>query len=162
MKATILYHSVSGNTKAVAEIIAAGMNSVEGMEAKAFSIDAVDEDFAKESKCIIAGCPIYAASVTAAMQTFLQTEFRKCAPFGKIGGAFATANYVHGGGELGIRSILDAMMVMGMLAYSSGAAYGAPVIHLGPVALGAKLDETKENFEIYGKRMAEKTMEIFG
>ena len=47
---------------------------------------------------------------------------------GKLGGAFATAEYLHGGAELGIQTILDHMLVLGMMAYSGGGAYGAHLI----------------------------------
>ncbi len=162
MKASIIYHSVSGNTKGMAELIANSMNTVTGIEAKAFSIDEVDVQYVAESKCIILGSPIYAANVTAAMLTWIQGEFSACKPANKLGGAFATANYVHGGGELGINTMLNAMMVKGMLTYSGGAAFGLPVVHLGPVGLGKQLDDTKAYFDEYGKRMAQKTIEIFG
>jgi len=48
-----------------------------------------------------------------------------------------------------------------MLTYSGGIAYGNPVIHLGPVALTGRLDESKKTFKLYGQRMATKTVEIF-
>lgn len=57
MKMTVVYFSASGNTKKMADCIVAGANSVAGVEAKAFPIDAIDETFGKESKCIILGCP---------------------------------------------------------------------------------------------------------
>lgn len=162
MKMTVLYHSKTGTTKKMAEIIAQGMMTVEGVEAKTFSIDEIDEAWAKESKCLVLGTPIYMASVTGAVKNWLETSSVKYGLTGKIGGAFATADYVHGGGDLGIRTILDHMMTLGMLTYSGGGAYGKPVIHLGPVALKEHLDESEETFQLYGKRMATKTMEIYG
>ena len=81
---------------------------------------------------------------------------------GKLGGAFATADYVHGGGELGIQSILDHMLVLGMLAYSGGGSFGKPVIHLGPVSVNGLSEDFSETFETYGKRMATKAVELFG
>lgn len=162
MKASIIYHSVTGNTKKMAEIIAASMNTVEGMEVKAFPIENVDIEFAKESKCLIVGTPIYMSSTSAALHTWLQSGFFACAPSGKLGGAFSTANDVDGGGALGIRTILDGMLVCGMLTYSAGGSFGEPIIHLGPVGLNKHLDETEERFIAYGKRMALKTMELFG
>ena len=82
---------------------------------------------------------------------------------GKLVGAYTTAQYVHGGGELGIREMLDHCMVMGALTYSGGGSCGKPVIHLGPVGIDNTLDINKfsENFVIYGTRMATKAMEIF-
>ena len=161
MNATIIYHSETGNTQKMAELIAKSMNTVEGLNTKTFSLENIDYEFVKSSKCIIIGTPIYAAGATANIYSFLQNSLSECEPTGKLGGAFATANYVHGGGELGIRAILDAMMVKGMMIYSGGAAYGKPVIHLGPVGLGNDLQYTNEFFIEYGKRMAIKTKELF-
>lgn len=161
MKMTVLYHSQTGNTKQMAEVIAKGMQTVDGVEAKTFPIEDIDEAWAKESKCVVLGTPIYMASVCGAVKTWLEGPCRKYGLAGKIGGAFATADYVHGGGELGIRLILDHMMVYGMLTYSGGGSYGKPVIHLGPVALKAHLEESQETFLLYGQRMATKTLELY-
>lgn len=161
MKMTVLYHSKTGNTKQMAEVIVEGIQTVEGVEAKAFPIEAIDEAWAKESKCIILGSPTYMASVCGAIKSWLDGPCRNYALAGKIGGAFATADYIHGGGELGIRLILDHMLVYGMLTYSGGGSYGKPVIHLGPVALKDHLEESKDTFRLYGQRMATKTLEVF-
>lgn len=162
MKATVLYYSKTGNTKKMAEMIVEGMNEVEGIEAKAFSIDDIDVDWGNDSKCVIIGTPTVMASMTAAVTTWLQAPSIAKGMIGNIGGAFATADYVHGGGDLAIRTIFDHMMVLGMMTYSGGGMQGKPVIHLGPVALAGKLEESYETFRIYGQRMARKTVEIFG
>jgi NAD(P)H dehydrogenase (quinone) len=161
MKFTVLYHSVSGNTKKMAEVIAESMRMMENAEPKTFPIEEIDETWVKESKCVIVGTPIYYASVSGAIKNFLERPCNKYELAGKIGGAFATANYVHGGGELGIRLILDHMLCHGMLTYSGGFACGNPVIHLGPVALTGHLEENMDTFKLYGQRMAAKTIEIF-
>lgn len=161
-KISVLYYSKSGNTKAMAEHITAGAGKVEGVSAKAFSIEDIDEAWVKESQCVILGSPVYMASVSAKIQTWLQNSAKAFSLAGKIGGAFATANFVHGGGDLAIRTILDHMMVFGMLTYSGGGAFGQPPIHLGPVAIGGKLDESVALFEEYGRRMATTTKAIFG
>ena len=161
MNATILYHSVSGNTQKMAELIAATMNENDRIDARAFSIDSIDEEFAKSSQCVIIGTPIYAAGATAAIHSYLQVSMKDLDVAGKLGGAFATANYVHGGGELGIRSILDAMMVRGMMVYSGGAAYGVPVIHLGPVGLAKDLASTEPFFVEYARRFASHALSLF-
>jgi len=140
MKLTVLYHSVSGNTKQMADVIAEGMKMVENAEAKTFPIEEIDEAWVKDNKCVVVGTPIYYASVSGAIKSFLERPYRKYELAGKIGGAFATANYMHGGGELGIRLIFDHLLCHGMLTYSGGVAYGNPVIHLGPVALTGRLN----------------------
>lgn len=167
MKLSVIYHSVSGNTARMAQVIAEGMKSVPGVEAMAFSIDAIDQDFAKESKCIVVGCPTYVADTSAQLHLWMEKEMGKLALAGKLGGAFATAQYIHGGGELVIRSILDHMLTMGMLTYSGGGAKGKPVIHLGPVAIAGAGDTEAlmafdDVFRLYGQRMAQKASELFG
>ena len=162
MKAMVLYYSKTGHTQKMAEIIAQGMERVHGVQAKACSIDALDEAWAVESKCIVLGSPIYFASVCAAVKAWLEGPCGKCQLAGTLGGAFATMDYLHGGGDLGIRLILDHMMVYGMMTYSGGGSCGAPVIHLGPVALSKDLDGSKETFLTYGERMAAKAVELFG
>ncbi|MDH6603112.1 NAD(P)H dehydrogenase (quinone) [Bacilli bacterium PM5-9] len=160
MKISILYHSKTGNTKEMADVIAQGILK-EDVKVKTFSIDDIDEAWVKESSCVIVGTPIYMATTSASIKVWLDTNASKLNLAGKIGGAFATAEYIHGGAEIGIQSILDHMLVFGMLVYSGGFALGDPVIHLGPVGIAGKLDESKETFELYGQRMASKTKEIF-
>jgi NAD(P)H dehydrogenase (quinone) len=95
------------------------------------------------------------------MKLFLET-LGKYGVAGKLGGAFATANYIHGGAELAMQTILDHMLVYGMLVYSGGGSQGKPVIHLGPQAVAGRLEETEETFRLYGQRMAAKAAELFG
>lgn len=163
MKMAVIYHSVTGNTKNMGEQIVKGMNSVEGVEAKSFPIEDVDVEFVKKARCVVFGSPIYAAHISGQMMNYLLAEGGKLGLAGKLAGAYTTAQYVHGGGELGIREMLDHCMVMGALVYSGGASCGKPVIHLGPVGIGSTLDinDLAENFVTYGARMAAKAMELF-
>ncbi|ULQ60986.1 flavodoxin domain-containing protein [Brucepastera parasyntrophica] len=161
MKMTAVYYSKTGNTKKMAEEIVSGMLTADGAEAKAMGIDDIDENWIKESKCIVVGSPIYMADISSEIKNWLENAFMKYGPMGKIGGAFATADYIHGGGELGLRTILDHMMVFGMLTYSGGGVLGKPVVHLGPVGWANHLEENLEAFRIYGQRMSKMTIELF-
>lgn len=164
MKMSVIYHSVTGNTKNMGERIVKGMTSVEGVEAKTFSIDDIDYDFVKESQCVVLGSPIYVAHISAQMMCFLQDHAGDLNLAGKLCGAYATAQYVHGGAELGIQEMLNHMLAKGALAYSGGGAYGKPIIHIGPVGIDNTLDieQFGENFEIYGQRMAMMAERLFG
>ena len=166
MKLSVIYHSASGNTARMAQVIAEGMRSVPGVEAQAFSVDVVDRDFAKESKCIVVGCPTYVADTSAQLHLWMEQEMGKLGLPGKLGGAFATAQYIHGGGELVIQTVLAHMLTMGMLIYSGGGAKGKPVIHLGPVAIASAGDTEAlmafdDTFRLYGQRMAQEALELF-
>lgn len=161
MKMSVVYFSKSGNTKQMAEQIVQGMTSVEGVQAKAMSIENIDEAWIKESGGVIFGTPTYYADMSGAVKVFLE----KCGQYGlagKIGGAFATADYIHGGGEMAIQNILTHLMVFGMMVYSGGGSYGKPVIHLGPVAITGNYEAFYETFKQYGSRMATKTKELLG
>ena len=103
MKMTVLYHSVTGNTKTMAQVIAEGMMTVAGVEAKAFPIENWDAAWVKESKCVVLGTPIYLADLCSAVKVWLDGPALKAGLAGKVGGAFATADYLHGGGDLGIQ-----------------------------------------------------------
>ena len=103
--------------------------------ARAFSIEKVDEDFVKEAKGIVVGSPSYMAQMTPQIHNWLFEKAGELEFPGKMGGAFATEQYTHGGGTQVIQSILTIEMVKGMLCYSGGMACGKPVIHLGPVGV---------------------------
>ena len=167
MKLAVIVDSKTGNTRQAADWIVQGMNQVEGMEAKAFTIPEVDEDFVKEARGIVIGSPSYAAQMTPDMHAWLMSAAGKLGFAGKLGGAFATEQFTHGGGEAVIQSILIMEMVNGMLCYSGGKAWGMPVIHLGPVGVNDNVEKHngmehyKDNFVVFGDRFAKKAAEIF-
>ncbi len=167
MKLAVIYDSKTGNTKQAAEWIAEGMGGVPGVEARAFSIHEVDESFAKEARGLVFGSPSYAALVTPDMHKWLLGTAGKLGLAGKLGGAYATEQYTHGGGDLVIQSILTYEMVSGMLCYSGGGSWGKPVIHLGPVGVNGNveshnaLEHYKDCFTVYGSRFAKKACELF-
>lgn len=160
MKLSVLYFSKSGVTKMMAEAVARGMRSVEGAEVGVFSIDGVNMEFLKDSKAVVLGTPTYHANPTWQVKKWLDETNRLCL-VNKLGGAFATADYVHGGGDVAVSTILTHMMTFGMLVYSGGSAFGKPYIHMGPVAVKENKEDYIETFEIYGKRIALKAAELF-
>ena len=52
------------------------------------------------------------------------------------------------------------MMVMGMMVYSGGSAYGKPVIHLGPVGMSQNIADFKDLFVTYGERMGQQLLKL--
>ena len=167
MKLAVLFDSKSGNTKQAAEWIAAGMGEVDGVEARAFQIGQEDADFVKEARGVVIGCPVYAALMTPDMRAWLMGAGGKYAMAGKLGGAFATEQYTHGGAELVIQAILTNELVWGMLCYSGGGSQGHPVIHLGPVGVNGNaekhngMEHYEETFRIFGRRFAAKAAQLF-
>ena len=168
MKISVIYDSKSGNTKKAAEWIIEGMSSVQGIDARAFSIKDTDEAFVNESKGIVIGSPSYCTQMTPDMHTWLLVSAMHLELAGKLVGAFATSQYTYGGGELVIQSILMNELDYGMLCYSGGSGCGEPYIHMGPVGVNSNveahnaLEYYKDYFVIYGLRFAEKAVQLFG
>ena len=163
MRVSIVYFSKSGNTMKAAEFIREGILSVADFETKLMNIATegeVDKEYLEGSDMIIIGAPTYTATMCWQMKQWLDT-YREVSFAGKLGGAFATARYIHGGGDITVSGIINHELTKGMIVYSSGAGCGAPVIHLGPVALGDAMEQSHETFVIYGKRMADQMVKVF-
>lgn len=157
---SIIYFSKNGNTKALADIVANGAKSVNDTEVRVFSIDDIDYDYVSNSNTVIFGTPTYYANTCWQMKKWFDTS-SSCKLEGKIGGVFVTADYMQGGGDVAALTIIQHMMVKGMLVYSGGTALGKPYLHLGPVAIKGN-DELNETMcEVYGQRIAQKAEEIF-
>jgi NAD(P)H dehydrogenase (quinone) len=163
MKITILYVSVTGNTEKVAGYIKEGLCSTGKVEVKLMNLvkeESLDVEFIKASRAVVFGTPTYVANLSWQMKKWFDTEWN-CSLAGKLGAAFATANCLHGGADLALLGIINHILVKGMLAYSSGAGCGNPFIHLGPVALRGELEDKKDLFVVFGKRIADKSLELF-
>ena len=160
MKLAIVYDTQTGNTDKMAKYIIEGISTIDEAEATAFPITDVDEEYVKASDALIVGTPTYNGYLTARMKAWLESAPAKLNVAGKLGGAYATAAFIHGGGDLAIQCILTHLMVDGMMVYSSGQAKGMPVIHLGPVAIAPDIETFADLFRVYGKRMAEQVAKI--
>lgn len=162
MKLAIIYYSETGNTQKMANEIAEGIKEIPGMEAETFSIYDVDALYIKECEGVIIGTPTYNGSLSGVIKLWLESVPKLFDLSGKLTGAFATAAYVHGGGDIAVQSILSQLLFTGALTYSGGCAYGSPTIHLGPVALDSDLESYFSLFRTYGKRFATLLFQLRG
>ena len=159
MKLAIVYYSETGNTQKAAELIKAGMEQVEGVQAELFALDQVDESCLADAKAVVFGAPTFYADTCWQMKKwFDETKFSLA---GKLGAVFGTAGYLQGGCEVGLQNNLVRMMCKGMVCYSGGTAMGQPPTHLGALALDGHVEEQKEQFIAFGARIAEKAKELF-
>jgi NAD(P)H dehydrogenase (quinone) len=133
MKVAILYHSVTGNTKKQAELVAEGAQEVSGIEVKVMSIDTPDNGWIDQSKAVIFGSPCYEGSCSWQMKKFLDSPRVEYA--GKLAGFFSSQNWPGGGGaDFAEMTMIAAALVHGMLIYSGGIARGYPPLHFGAVS----------------------------
>ena len=161
MKVAVVYHSESGNTRRMAELVVEGAESVEGVEAKMMGIEEVDTEFLTEAPVLALGCPTYEGTCSWQMKKFLDTAPVSLA--GKLGGAFASQNWPGGGGaDLTEITLIAGMLVHGMLIYSGGTAQGPPYLHFGAVSARSPEGLYEERCRKLGQNLAAKGLELFG
>lgn len=162
MKISVLYHSVSGNTKKQAELVAEGVRQVEGAEVKLMSIDSPDNEWIRESAAVIFGCPTYEGSCSWQMKRYLDEPEVNVS--GKLAGFFASQNWPGGGGaDFAEMTMIAAALVLGMLVYSGGMEQGYPPLHFGAVSQKAPSSSIdRERAVKLGKNIASMAKKLFG
>ncbi len=147
-----MYYSKSGNTKKLATEIAKGVREVEGVECVLKSVSEVTEDDFLTSDGIIAGSPVYFGTMTAELKDVFDRYVGIRNKMGdKVGAAFATSGDPSGGKETTIMSIIQAMLIYGMIIV------GDPLDatgHYGVACTGAPDHITATNAVKLGKRVA--------
>jgi len=160
LKIAVIYHSESGNTAQVAELIAEGARLAEGVEVQTMSVADVDKEYVAESVAVILGTPTYAGSFSYQVKDWLDTGRVKLAD--KLGAVFATENHLGGGADTAEMGLIGHMLVKGMVVYSAGASKGQPFTHYGCVTIKAGDEAQQERARIFGQRVAVKALELFG
>ena len=162
MKIAVVYHSETGNTRKMAELVARGARSVsDALEVEVFPWDDYDGDFLAGARALIVGCPTYEGTLSWQMKKFLD-ELRVDVS-GKLGACFASQNWPGGGGaDVAELSIIAGMLVRGMLVYSGGITLGEPFLHFGAVSARAPEGLYAERCEKLGENVARKALELFG
>ena len=162
MKIAILYHSETGNTRKMADLVKEGCVSVDGVDARAMSIDALDEKYIEESRAVLFGSPTYEGTCSWQMKKYLDKGPRGLA--GKLAGVFVSQNWPGGGGaSFAEMSIIAALLVHGMIVYSGGIAVGPPYLHFGAVCTRAPDDDFhRERCTKLGENVATMAVRLFG
>lgn len=161
MKLSIIYFSKTGTTRKMAEYIAEGMKTHKGFDVGIFDINDIDYSFLAESKAVVFGTPTYYANTCWQIKKWFDESYG-ISLAGKIGAVYATCDYIQGGADTAILTIINHLMVKGMLVYSGGSSHGKPFIHLGAVALKGHDESSASMFRTFGERIAVKSNELFG
>ncbi len=153
MQILVLYYSRTGNTKRLAEEIAKGVSEVEGVEGMVKSTSQVTKEDFLVADGIIAGSPVYFGTMAAELKEVFD-KFVGLRPKmeGKVGAAFSTSADPAGGKETTIISILQAMLIYGMIVLGDPLETGG---HYGISCTGYPDEETLINARKFGKRVAE-------
>ena len=152
MQVLVLYYSKGGNTKRLAEEVAKGVESAKVKAVIKSTSEVTKEDFI-ESDGIIAGSPVYfgvmAWELKKIFDEFVGTR-RKME--NKVGAAFATGGHHTGGKETTIMSILQCMLIYGMIIVGDPMSASG---HYGVACLGKPDENAMEDAFKLGARVAE-------
>jgi NAD(P)H dehydrogenase (quinone) len=152
MRILVLYYSKGGNTRRLAEAVADGVSAVAGATPVLRKAEeATKEDFV-DAAGIIAGSPVYFGTMAAQLKKVFDdfVGVRKKME-NKVGAAFATAGDATGGKETTIFSIIQALMIYGMVIV------GDPMSatgHYGTACVGAPDEAARDNGRKLGERVA--------
>lgn len=156
MKILIGYYSRSGNTKTMADAIAAGVKKEQvSVAVKAVKDITVDELLDYEA--LIFGSPTYYGVMAAELKTLLDESVKHHGKLsGRVGGAFSSSGMMGGGGETTIFSIIQALLIHGMIIIGD-----ARMQHYGPLSIGKPDGKAIETCTKYGEKIAQLTKKIF-
>jgi len=149
-KGIVIYHSRTGNTKEMAEIIAKAMNEAR-VPTECQSVENVRADELPGYDAIVLGSPCYYGQMAAPVKQLVDDLVGTHGQLsGKVGAAFASSANIGGGSETTIMGIIQAMLIAGMVV--QGDPQGA---HYGPLAIGRPDEKIKQQCQRRGQRVAE-------
>ncbi len=149
-KGIVVYHSRSGNTKEMAEIIAKAMTD-SGVSTECKSADTVQADDLPGYNAIVIGSPCYYGQMAAPVKQLIDELVGRHGQLnGKVGAAFSSSANTGGGSETTILGILEAMLIAGMVV--QGDPQGA---HYGPLSIGRPDEKVKQQCTRRGQQVAE-------
>ncbi|MGC9529458.1 MAG: flavodoxin family protein [Candidatus Bipolaricaulaceae bacterium] len=159
MQVLVLYYSRGGNTKRLAEAVAAGASTVDGCEVLLRTAEAVTMAEFRDSHAVIAGSPVYFGGMAAALKRvfddFLEVRTHM---EGKVGAAFATSAHPSGGKETTLLAIHQALLIYGMMVVGDPLDAGG---HYGVACSGTPDEATLRAGRALGARVARIAKRLF-
>ena len=133
-KILIIYDSKTGNTEKMAFAIADGVKKVEGINVDIKKADRTNVTDLVDASGIIIGSPTYYGQMSAKIKKLIDRSVDVHGKLeGKVGAAFTSSGGIAGGAETTLLSILNAMLIHGMIIsgrsnkeYYGAAAVGEP------------------------------------
>ncbi|MCG2711336.1 MAG: flavodoxin domain-containing protein [Candidatus Omnitrophica bacterium] len=155
-KALVSYYSGSGNTKKMAEDIAASLVN-EGIIVDTPIIEEVSVDTLVSYDIFVFGSPTYYGTMAYQVKKLLDESVKLHGKLdGKLGAAFSSSANIGGGNETTILDIINTFLIHGMII--QGDPKGD---HYGPVAIGVPDERARLNCKRLGKRIAALAKKLF-
>ena len=144
----VVYYSRSGNTEAMAKILAEAIGN-EGIDVECKKVQEASIDELLDVDGIVVGSPTYYGTMAAEIKKFLDDSIKHHGKLdGKVGAAFSSAHVT--GHETTVISILEALLIHGMIIQGDPQGY-----HYGPTSLLKPDDKVADACRRFGNRVAE-------
>jgi NAD(P)H dehydrogenase (quinone) len=150
-KVLIVYFSHGGNTRKMAEALAASVEAA-GCQVDLKNVSEASVDDLRQADGLLMGSPCYFGNVAAEIKAFVDESiklFGKGELEGKPAGVFVSTGGIGGCGELALMSMLTGLLIHGMVV--QGLRKGG---HLGPLAIGEPDERVLGECQAYGAQFA--------
>jgi NAD(P)H dehydrogenase (quinone) len=145
----VTYYSRSGNTRKMAELIAAGLTA-RGVQADLIPVEEVPIDSLPGYDGFIVGSPNYFGTMAWPVKKFIDesiTYYKKLE--GRAAAAFTSEGLIGGGGDTVLLDILKTFLIHGCVVQGL-----TGVGHFGPVSIGAPDERIEREVEILVERFS--------
>jgi len=150
VKILVVYDSKTGNTEKMAFAVAEGAEQLEGVKASIKKVDKTNLKDLLDADGIIVGSPTYYGQMSAKLKALIDESVKIHGKLeGKVGAAFTSSGGTATGAETTILSILQAMLVHGMIVQGR-----SDDKHYGAAAIGSPSEKELELCKELGKRVA--------
>jgi len=155
-KVLIVYDSKTGNTENMALAVAKGAEQIRGTEVTVKKAEQTTLDDLLAADAIIMGSPTYFGQMSAKLKALIDESVKiheKLA--GKVGAAFTSAGGTATGAETTLMSILQAMLIHGMIIQGN-----AEDKHYGAATKGTPTKHDLKHCEELGAKVAKLTQKL--
>jgi len=155
-KVLIVYDSETGNTEKMALAVAEGVKQIKSVQVTLKKVEQASLDDLCGADGIIMGSPTYYGQMSGKLKTFIDSSEKIHGKLeGKVGAAFTSSGGTATGAETTLLSILETMLVHGMIVQ------GRPDDkHFGAAAVGAPHAKEIEYCKELGKRVANLVLKL--
>ena len=149
-KILIVYDSKTGNTEKMASAIAEGAKRIESTKVVVKKADQTETKDLVNADAIVMGSPTYYGGMSGKLKALIDESVRVHGKLdGKVGAAFTNSGGTATGAETTLLSILQAMLVHGMIVQGR-----SDDKHYGAAAVGKSKDKDIESCRDLGERVA--------
>jgi NAD(P)H dehydrogenase (quinone) len=149
-KILIVYDSKTGNTEKMASVIAEGAKRIESTKVVVKRADQTGTKDLVNADAIVMGSPTYYGGMSGKLKSLIDESVRVHGKLdGKVGAAFTSSGGTATGAETTLLSILQAMLVHGMIVQGR-----SDDKHYGAAAVGQSKDKDIESCRDLGERVA--------